>query len=461
MKRAWMALAAVAAVGCTTALETAPPPPAPTPTATATPAASPAATAAPGATPTVAPLPSDLPPPEPAPVDLAARRVIGGFPGYAIYDARDPRYVADLPGDALTHVVYAGGKATAEGLAAWGDPYADGEREFPDEPAGAGVGGNPRGNFGQLARLKERHDDLQALIGIGGWVGSTGVSLAARTAEGRQRFAASVVSRFLDDAGDAFDGVALEWQWPVAGGPPGQGAPEDRANYTALAREVRRQLDNRGRLDRRRYLLTVALPGSRDLAKNFDLTGLAEVVDWFDVRTYGYHGPAWEGTTNFTGPLYAGDGQSVDLTMRAYVDAGVIASKLVLGVSAFGHGWRNVPARNDGLFQPAHSPWVPAGTRDADPGRPSGTFDHDDVVERLLPVGKRSWSPVHQVPWLYLPSRGWFVAYEDEESIDAKVRYVQERNLGGLAFSDLTAEGKTYPLAHRAAERLLRGRAAQ
>lgn len=455
MARFRLGLVAMAIGGCTTMIE---PAPAPSPPPAASPAAAPsappaAASPSPTAAPTVKPLPTDLPPAQPAPAVFVERRVIGVFPSYAIYDERHPVFVADLPGDAITHLVYGPARVTDEGLAEWGDAYADAERRFDDDPEGAGEPGHPRGNFGQLERFKRSHRAVQVLITLGGWSGSKGLATAARTDESRRRFVSTVISRFLDDAGDAFDGVELDWQWPVAGGQPGFGAPEDRANHAALIAELRRQLDARGKADGRRFLLAATLPGGTYLARNFDLDAVAPLVDWFHVRSTDYHGPGWEDRTNFAAPLF-GDGASVDQTMRGWLATRVLPSKLVMGVSTYGRGWRNVPATNDGLYQQAIEPWRPEGTRDTDPDQPSGNFTYEDVATRLLPAAKRGWSAIHQVPWLYLPARGWFVTYEDGESVDAKVGYVRQRNLGGVALTDLTGDGAGFELTRRAAKAL-------
>lgn len=61
-----------------------------------------------------------------------------------------------------------------------------------------------------------------------------------------------------------FDGVDLDWEYPVSGGLQGNTVrPEDKQNYVLLLKEIRQQLDTAGALDGKSYLLTVAYVADR------------------------------------------------------------------------------------------------------------------------------------------------------------------------------------------------------
>ncbi len=109
------------------------------------------------------------------------------------------------------------------------------------------------------------------LISLGGWTWSRGFSSAAR-AENRQAFVASCIDAYIrgnlpvtDGAGGnaaaagVFDGIDIDWEYPVACG-IACGTPEDRQNFTALLAEFRRQLDQ----VRPGLLLTVAVGAGID-----------------------------------------------------------------------------------------------------------------------------------------------------------------------------------------------------
>jgi chitinase len=138
---------------------------------------------------------------------------------------------------------------------------------------------------------------------VGGWSLSQRFSDIALTDESRSRFARSAV-KFMQSY--QFDGIDIDWEYPVSGGQPGNTyRPEDGANYVKLVREVRSQLDSLGGKTGLKYLLTIASPAGHDKIANFRLSEMEPFLDWFNLMTYDYHG-SWEpGMTNHQAPLYA------------------------------------------------------------------------------------------------------------------------------------------------------------
>ena len=79
--------------------------------------------------------------------------------------------------------------------------------------------------------------------------------------------------------------------------------PEDKQNCTHLLAALRKELDARGKLDKKRYLLTIAAPSGPKLYGNIELTKVAKVIDWFNLMAYDFHG-GWSQMTHFNAPLY-------------------------------------------------------------------------------------------------------------------------------------------------------------
>src|SRR5262245_34678358 len=78
--------------------------------------------------------------------------------------------IADLPGDQLTHIIYAFARITEDGRFALGDPCLDiGQCNTPPD---APLAATDRGNVAELRRLKERYPNLKLMIAAGGWTGS-------------------------------------------------------------------------------------------------------------------------------------------------------------------------------------------------------------------------------------------------------------------------------------------------
>jgi len=189
--------------------------------------------------------------------------VVGGYyPG--IDEAAWP--VADAPAQLLTHLWYAFARITGDGTCELG-PTADAD-------------------FEALAELKRRHPHLRTLVSLGGW-GADGFSDAALTYGSRLRLVDSCRARCFDRHPGAFDGVDLDWEFPVAGGPlEHTRRPEDRHNMTLLAGDFRRELGPQ-------YLVTAALPAGRlqaegpyDPAGSFELAELGELLDLVNVMAY-------------------------------------------------------------------------------------------------------------------------------------------------------------------------------
>src|ERR1700716_1325740 len=130
--------------------------------------------------------------------------------------------ISQIPADTITHLFYA--FATID------------QGKCVVQPSAAA-------DFAALAELKRAHPKLRTLISIGGW-GAGGFSDAALTPESRRAFVSSCVDMFFGQYAGSFDGVDLDWEFPVYGGPPEiTRRPEDRGNMTLMSQEFRRQLD--------------------------------------------------------------------------------------------------------------------------------------------------------------------------------------------------------------------------
>jgi chitinase len=357
------------------------------------------------------------------------RRIVGYYAGWT---SKTKRYSpADIPADQLTHVNYAFGLIDAEGRAMLSDADTDIGYASPS------AGGGPDGNFRQLKELKERHPHLRTLISIGGWAGSDRFSDAAATDYERRAFVASCVELFLTHWPGVFDGIDIDWEYPVCGGMPENGRrPEDRRNCTLLFRELRRQLDVLGVETGQRYLLTAAMPAGRELpADCFELRESAAILDWINVMTYDMDGSERTGVTNFNAPFRptredprppaAREASSVMGTVRAFEEAGVPRDRIVVGVPFFGRKFSGVPAGNNGLYQPF------AGAK---------SVAYHAIVSDDLPAGQQFRHPEADVPWLYNAVSGAMVSYDDPDAIARKTNYVVTEDLGGVTVWELSGD---------------------
>ena len=142
------------------------------------------------------------------------QRVIGWFVEWGVYD-RD-YHVADIPAHALTHI-----------NGAFIDVTADGECQPYDAWAALEKDG---GNYAQLMELREAYPDLRVMMSLGGWTLSSNFSDVAMTEASRASFVSSCVDLMLTYD---FDGIDVDWEYPVEGGLT-TGRPEDTENFTLL-----------------------------------------------------------------------------------------------------------------------------------------------------------------------------------------------------------------------------------
>ncbi len=358
-------------------------------------------------------------------------RVVGYYVSWAIYGRE--YYVTDIPADKLTHINYAFANISADHECILGDPWAEIEYPYPDDPA---IDTVPYlGNFRQLNLLKAANPGLQILISVGGWTWSARFSDVAATEESRQIFATSCAD-FMEQYG--FDGIDLDWEYPTGGGHPlNRERPEDEENFVLLLQAVRDELDARGEAAGRHYLLTIAAGASRSTYEPLDWERIHPLLDFINVMTYDMSG-GWSPRTGFNAPLYDStanppEGVSTDSAMRGYVAMGVPADKLVLGVPFYGRGWSNVRAENNGLHQPYNG--LPNGTWEP------GAFDYADLVENYLNNGyERYWSDTANVPWLYNAETQIMISYDDPESMAIKAQYVRDNGFGGIMFWEVSSD---------------------
>ncbi|WP_054027303.1 glycosyl hydrolase family 18 protein [Bacillus sp. FJAT-28004] len=395
-------------------------------------------------------------------------KIIGYYPSWGAYGRG--YNVTDIDASKLTHINYAfadicwngshgNPDPTGPNSATWacqneagainvpngtivlGDPWIDAQKAF----AGDSWDKPLKGNIGQLIKLKQANPHLRTMISIGGWTWSNRFSDVAASSATRSVFAKSAVD-FIRHY--QFDGVDLDWEYPVSGGLAGNSArPEDKHNYTLLLQEVRKELDTAEIVDGKTYELTIASGASPSYANNTELAQIAATVDWINIMTYDFNG-GWSTKSAHNAPLYTdsaavqagipnADTFNVAKGVQGHLDAGVPANKLVLGVPFYGRGWSGCAAgpNGDGQYQACAST-PPAGTWEA------GVFDYGDLAAQYINKNGfvRYWNDVAKVPYLYNAASKVFISYDDYESFGYKIDYLKTKGLAGGMFWELSSD---------------------
>ena len=394
------------------------------------------------------------------------KRVLGYFTQWGIYGRNYRVKNIDTSGSAakLTHINYAFGNVrnnicevgltipSNEATGAGGDAFADYSKAFSAAESVSGVADSwdqpLRGNWNQLKQLKAKYPNIKVLISLGGWTWSRGFASAARP-ENRVAFVTSCVNAYIrgnlpvtDGAGGTgaaagvFDGIDIDWEYPNACGLSCGGA-EDRANFTALLAEFRRQLN----LVRPGLLLTIAPGAGVDKIAATDPGQYHQYLDFINVMTYDFHG-AFEPRTNHHSALFASPNDpstgnvkfyNSNDAIEAFLARGVPASKLNLGIGFYGRGWTNVPNVNNGLYQ----------TGSAAPGTyESGIEDYKVLKDR---PGTIHTDANARATWKYDGNTFW--TYDTPALITEKMNYVKVQNLGGAFFWEFSGDDPQGTLA--------------
>ncbi len=354
-------------------------------------------------------------------VSPATRVLMGYFAGWGALD------VAKIPADKLTHILYA-----------FSDLNADGQCAVMDN--------NAAPHMAAFKALKQSYPQLKVLISVGGWTNSGNFSANAKTADQRSALAKSCIDLWINGKGlsgpGVIDGIDIDWEFPGSEGDTKNFAPEDKQNFVALMQEFRKQLDALGKDTGTTYSLSAALnPDADRIDAGYDLSALANVLDYFNLMTYDFHG-SWEATgpTDFHANLYTDVSRpsynSMDASVKRFLAAGVPASKIVVGVPFYGHGWTGVDSANNGLYQPA-----------------TGVLNDDDLMYSNIKAkyaGNSAYklyrSDAAHAPWLYSASDKTFIAYDDPQTAKEKGQYAADNHLAGAMFWELTQDDDTFTL---------------
>lgn len=390
-------------------------------TETAAPTSPPTTKATTQATTTAAPTTTEAPLAEPVRAPSSNNRVIGYYGGWKYLEGYTPD---DIDASKLTHILYA-------------FAYIDSNMRI-----GMGSTKYDPSNFAELRALKAANPHLKTLISVGGWDWSGRFSDAALTDANRTVFADSVVD-FLLKYG--FDGVDLDWEYPVRGGQAGNiKRPEDKQNFTLLMKKIREKLDAQSAKDGKAYLLSFAGGGTAEYATDTELDKLGQVVDFAMIMTYDYHG-IWDARTDFNSPLYSVPhspryqiNYNIHDTVNNWLNRGMPADKLVIGVPFYGIKYTGVAsADNGGFYQDFDTGWA---------------ISYKDIAEKYLTNSSftRFYHDTAQVPWLFDGST--FISYDDPQSIAAKADYIHNRGLGGAMIWQLAQDDSNHTLLNALAE---------
>lgn len=397
----------------------------------------------------------------------ASTRVIGYYANWDQYNSNGSELMTPdvVPATQITHLNYAfagvsgaGGTYVQNGTVAGemvqiapNNCYAIDQWGDLDAPLTVNGTSYDGGYAAVNSGLKAENSSLKTLLSIGGWTQNQYTSSGtAFTATPNTLFSAiaadsAATATFVQSCvqfakAHGFDGVDIDWEYPVSGG-AAAGSAADTANYTTLLQAFRSELTTE--YGSGLGLLSATVPSSAAIMANEDLSAVAGVVDSLNLMGYDYNG-CWNTFAAHNAPLYSNpsgvppadatfdDQSAIETLLTTY---SVPAAKINMGVPFYGHTFSGATTgTNNGLFEP---------TTGCGPG--NGSAPYYNAIAPLLSGYTTEYDAVSEVPYAYNSAGDW-VSYDDAQSMNMKGAFIDQNGLGGAMIWVIEGDTSTHTL---------------
>ncbi|XP_055875224.1 oviduct-specific glycoprotein-like [Biomphalaria glabrata] len=276
----------------------------------------------------------------------------------------------------------------------------------------------PTGQWRQFNDLKKINPNFKTLLSVGGYLhGSYRFHLMAKTQANRAEFISSTIALLRNWT---FDGLDIDWEYP------GNDSPDDMSYLTELLKELREAFHQESISSKRSpLLLSVAVAsGVWQASSSYNVTSLDQYVDMVNVMTYDYHG-SWQKTTGLNAPMFSNDGLDVHSTITWYTNNGLRADKIFLGIALYGRTWTLADPSLNGVGAPAVDSGIAGNCT-----KEKGTLAYFEICDLLRNKGyTETLDYIGQQKYAYNGDQ--WVSYDDKQSLNIKMDYIDGFNLGG------------------------------
>ncbi|GIJ91973.1 hypothetical protein Asppvi_010948 [Aspergillus pseudoviridinutans] len=336
----------------------------------------------------------------------SSKRTVGYYEAWSITRSCDRMYPESLPIGSYTHLNFA---------FAFIDPSS-----FKVAPMNAG----DEALYKRFTGLKSLYPDLETWISIGGWSmndpdqpTATTFSDLAGSADAQAKFFDSLIS-FMETYG--FDGVDIDWEYPVA--EERSGKPADYQNYPAFLRNLRNALSSTGH----KYGLSITIPSSYWYLQHFDIVEIEKTIDWFNMMSYDLHG-TWDSSNRYTGPYLKSHTNltEIDQALELLWRNDINPDHVVLGLGFYG---RSFTLTDPACSKPGCT--FSSGGNAGPCTAAVGTLSYAEI-ERVIAGGAKveldTDAAVKIVTW----GGNQWVSYDDADTLKLKLDYSNKHCLGG------------------------------
>ncbi|SED99666.1 chitinase [Prevotella aff. ruminicola Tc2-24] len=243
------------------------------------------------------------------------------------------------------------------------------------------------------------NSNVKIILMVGGW-GVDGFSQVARDDNKVKKFI-SQCSKLIDTYG--LDGVDIDWEYPGKATSNNIGySSSDKANLTKMMKTFRETFDKYYKS--RPKILSIDVSAKHP--DYYDMKGLSKYVDFVNIMTYDMGDPPYHNAPLHSSSMTKG---SCNSSMIDYMDAGVPASKILMGIPFYGHAnGSNSELKADVSY-----------------------FEVKKLIEKKDKYTEK-WDDDACVPYLVWKGQTTNIcSFENASSIAAKCKYIKNKGLGG------------------------------
>ena len=259
---------------------------------------------------------------------------------------------------------------------------------------------------------------IRVCMSIGGW-GADGFSQSCASEENRAIFIASIIEAVQKYG---YDGVDLDWEYPTSGQSAGiVSSSKDKANFTALCRELRAALDE---VDPKLLLTAAVASGTR----YYDIKNVDQYLNYWNLMTYDFSSKSSGSTVRYDEGL-----SDTASSVSSYIANGATPNKIIVGVtfratkftvsdlgSKYGVGQKMTSNRED--------------------------IDYKELVKSYLKNSsyKSYYDTTDAMAILYTPTPvdGEYIVltYENAKSLEARADLIKDKKIAGIMAWDLSMD---------------------
>ncbi|MBO6622517.1 MAG: hypothetical protein JJ892_07260 [Balneola sp.] len=314
----------------------------------------------------------------------------------------------EIDWDAFTHLFYFSLKANADGSLSQIAPY---QNMSPDRINAIVTSAHQAGK--------------PVLFTVGGWGNYDGFSNAIKPAN-RSKFVSNIVNTLTEWG---FDGVDLDME-PIQS--------TDTQNYKDFINELYSEFQAIQTPVLSKPLISVVTVWHAEL-----FAQIQDKLDQINLMTYDLSG-AWPGWVSWHNAAvssaslaFPSNGKplpSIDEKVKAFIQAGIPASKLGIGIDFYGYVWKGGSGTTTGGVTKPFQAWIT-------PPTVTDNVPYYEIMQNYYQSEYYRWDNEAKAAYLSIDKPGSaddiFVSYDDEKSIQAKFDYARQNGLGGTIIWEL------------------------